>query len=102
MIVVRALYGLKYSGAAFRALLAKTLYNIGYTPSQADPVVWIRPLVKPDGFEYYKMILCYVDDVLSISHDAMKTLKGIQRKFKLKDNKITEPENYLKLGYQRW
>ena len=101
MIVVRALYGLKSSGAAFRALLAETLYDIGYTPSKADPDVWLRPAVKPDGFEYYEMILCYVDDVLSISHDAMKTMKGIQHKFKLKDDKITEPENYLGTGLSK-
>ena len=74
MIIVRALYGLKSSGAAFRSFLAEQLYDIGYTPSKADPDVWLRPAVKPDGFEYYEMILCYVDDVLSISHDAMKTM----------------------------
>ena len=28
----------------------------------------------------------------------MKTMKGIQHKFKLKDDKITEPENYLGTG----
>ena len=88
MIVVHALYGLKSSGTAFRTLLVGTLYDIGYTPSKADPDVWLRPAVKPDGFEYYKMILCYVDDVLSILHDAMQTMKGIQNKFKLKDDKI--------------
>ena len=95
MIVVRALYGLKSSGAAFIAFIAKTFYNIGYTPSKADPDVRLRPAVKPDGFEYYKMILYYVDDVLSISHDAMNTMKGIQHKFKLKDDKIAEPDNSL-------
>ena len=95
MIIVRALYGLKSSGAAFRAFLADTLYDIGYTPSKADPDVWLRSAVKPDGFEYYKIILCYVNDVLSIFHDAMNTMKGIQHKFKLKDDKIAEPENYL-------
>ena len=52
MIVVRAFYGLKSSGAAFRALLANTLYDIRYTPNKADPYVWLRPAVKPDGFEY--------------------------------------------------
>ena len=41
MIVVRAFYGLKSSGAAFRSLLAETLYNLGYTPSKADPDVWM-------------------------------------------------------------
>ena len=101
MIVVRALYGLKSSGASFRALLAETLYDIGYTPSKADSDVWLRPAVKLDGFEYYEMILCYVDDVFSISHDAMNTMKGIQHEIKLKDDKIVEPEDYLGTGLSR-
>ena len=95
MIVVRALYGLKSAGAAFRALLAETLHDIGYVPSRADPDVWLRPGVKPDGTEYYEMVLVYVDDVLAFSADPMKTMKGIQDKFKLKDDKIEEPETYL-------
>ena len=101
MIVVRALYGLKSSGAAFRALLAETLYDIGYTPSKADPDVWLWLAVQPDGFEYNEIIPCYVNDVLSISHDAMKTVKGIQHTFKLKDDKIAEPENYLRTGLSK-
>ena len=101
MIVVRALYGLKSSGEAFRSLLTETFYDIGYTPSKADPDIWLRPAVKPDAFEYYEMILCYVSDVLSISHDAMKTMKGIQHKFKLKDDKIAELENYLGTGLSK-
>ena len=52
IIVVRALYGIKSSGAAYRALFAETLYDIGDTPSKADPDVWLRPAVKLDGFEY--------------------------------------------------
>ena len=36
-LVVRALYGLKLSGSAFRAFLAETLYDLGYRPSMADP-----------------------------------------------------------------
>jgi hypothetical protein len=92
MLVVRALYGLKSSGAAFRALLAETLYNLNYRPTKADLNVWLRPVVKPDGFEYYELVLCYGDDVLCMSHNAMKTMKGIQRSFKLKDDKIEEPD----------
>ena len=88
MLIVRALYGLKSSGAAFRSLLAETLHDLDYKPTKADPDVWIRPAVKPDGFEYYEYVLCYVDDVLAISGDAMATMKGIQAVFKLKDDKI--------------
>ena len=41
MVVVCTLYGLKSSGAAFRALLAKILYDIGYTTSKADTDIWL-------------------------------------------------------------
>ena len=95
MLVVRALYGLKSSGAAFRALLAETLHDIGYIPSKADPDVWMRVATKADGFKYYEYILCYVDDVLSISGDPMKTMLAIKDQFKLKDDKIAEPTDYL-------
>jgi hypothetical protein len=95
MLVKKALYGLKSSGAAFRAHLAETLYDLGYLPTKADPDVWIRPGVKADGFKYYEMILCYVDDVLCVSHDPEASMKGIQGTFKLKDDKIEVPTNYL-------
>ena len=91
----RTLYGLKSAGAAFRALLAETLYDLGYVPTMADPDVWLRPAVKVDGFEYYEMVLCYVDDILSISENPKATLEGLQGTFKLKDNKIEEPDMYL-------
>ena len=67
MLIVRALYGLKSSGAAFRAFLAEALYDIGYTPSVADPELWLRPAIKEDGFKYWEYVLCYVDDILAIS-----------------------------------
>ena len=79
MIVKKALYDLKSSGAAFRALLAERLYKIGFEPSKVDPDVWMRPGVKPDGFAYWEYILCYVDDVLFISHDPLKSLQALQR-----------------------
>ena len=41
------------------------------------------------------MILCYVDDVLAINDNPKKTLEGIQKKFKLKDDKLEIPENYV-------
>jgi hypothetical protein len=64
-------------------------------PTKADPDVWLRPAVKVDGFEYYEMVLCYVDDILSISENPKATLEGLQGTFKLKDNKIEEPDMYL-------
>jgi hypothetical protein len=77
---------LKSAGAAFRALLAETLHDMGYRPTRADPDVWLRPAVKADGFEYYELVLCYVDDVLSMSANPKTTLRGLQSVFKLKDD----------------
>ena len=58
LIVTRALYGLKSSGAAWRADLAATLRDLKFTSSQADPDVWLR-----SSGTYYDMILVYVDDI---------------------------------------
>ena len=69
-IIIKALYGLKSSGVAFRAFLAETLDDIGFKSSETDPDVWLKPAVKLNGEEYYKYILVYVDDILCISHKA--------------------------------
>ena len=71
MIIKIALYGLKSLGAAFRDNLDGVLHDLLYVPSKADPDVWIRPAVRPDGSEYYDMALCYVDDVLVIAEETI-------------------------------
>ncbi len=66
VLIVRAMYGLKSSGAAWHAQLSSTLHSMDFKPTLADPDVWIRPASRPDGYEYYEYVLVYVDD-LSIS-----------------------------------
>ena len=95
MLIGKALHGLRSSGAAFRAHLAETLYDIGFVPTRADPDVWRRPAVKEDGFEYYEYVLCYVDNILAFSHKAKDVLKAVQAIFKLKHDKIEPPDMYL-------
>ena len=96
MFVVRALYRLKSSGAAFREFLTEALYDLGYKSSVAYPDVWLKPAIKEkDGFKFWEFFLCYVDDVLCISKDPMHTMKGIQSKFKLKDENMEKPDVYL-------
>ena len=53
------------------------------------------PEVKPGRFMYYEYVLCYVDDVLSISDEPLCTMKVIQAKFKLKEYEISEPNMYI-------
>ena len=94
-IIERALYGLKSSGAAFRAFLAETLDEIGFKSSHADPDGWMRPAVKPDGEKYYAYILCYVDDILCISLQPERPMVDIGKAFKFKKGLIEKPDIYL-------
>ena len=59
MVIIRALYGLKSSGAAWRANLAQSMNDIGFTPSKGDPDVWMRPTTKPNGYKYFEYVLIY-------------------------------------------
>ena len=45
MLVVRAFYGLKSFGAAFKALLADTLYALGYT--RYETAAYCRVICDP-------------------------------------------------------
>ena len=89
------IYGLKGSGAAFRAFLAERLDNMGFKSSIADPDVWEREAARSDGEEYYEYILVYVDDLLAISLDARLVILEVAEKFKLKKDKIEPPEIYI-------
>jgi hypothetical protein len=61
-LIVRALYGLKSAGAAFRAHLASFMQRMGYTSCKASPDLWLKAETRPDdNFKYYPYILCYVD-----------------------------------------
>ena len=44
-VIVRALYGLKSAGAAFRAHLAACMREIGYKLCLADPDLWYKKMI---------------------------------------------------------
>ena len=95
-VIVRALYGLKSAGAAFRAHLASCMRQMGYTSCKADPDLWLKATTRPDnGTHYYAYILCYVDDILCIHHDAMLVLNKINEYLPLKPDSVGDPDIYL-------
>jgi hypothetical protein len=51
----------------------------GYKSMKADPDVWwLRKAAKDDGFEYYEMLLVYVDNILAlVSHRAKDAIHEI-------------------------
>ena len=94
-IIVRALYGLKSSGAAFRAHLAGCLREMGYRPCLADPDLWLKKQTDRKGNHYYAYILCYVDDLLVVHHNPKRVMDRIDSFLPLKPGSIGPPEMYL-------
>ncbi len=65
LILSKPLYGLQSSGQCWHTHFSKTLRSEGFSPSLADPDVWMRPAKRSNGSCYYEYILLYTDDALS-------------------------------------
>ena len=92
-VTARALYGLKSSGAAWRAHFTNDLRDMGFQSSLADPDVWIRAATKANGFEYYEYILVYVDDQLTISEHAKEITQQLITDYKYRLKDVGPPRN---------
>jgi hypothetical protein len=69
VIVARALWGLKSTGASFRNHLADQLREMGHVSCKANADVWLKPETRPrDGFQHCWCALCCVDDVTAAHH----------------------------------
>ena len=53
-VIVRALYGLRSSGKAFRNHLSAGIKELGWMACKADPDVYYQSTTRPDGVIYYK------------------------------------------------
>jgi hypothetical protein len=95
-LIVRALYGLKYAGAAFRNHLAECMRQLGCNICRADQDLWIKSEMGPDdGFLYWSCILVYVDDTMCVHHDPVTPLAKLEEYFKMKEGSIQSPTFYL-------
>jgi hypothetical protein len=94
----RSIYGLKQSPRTWSTTLGKRLTAMGFTPSMADPALWMR--TEPDGTKAF--VLVYVDDLL-LAAKARKTISGIvaglATEFEARD--MGEPEFFLGMTIER-
>jgi len=93
--IVRALYGLRSSGARWHDHMAATLRLGRFKASYADPDLWMRKQCKPDGTYYWEYVLCYVDDVLVISHNPKSVMNFLNTHYTLKPASVMEPKDYI-------
>ena len=93
--IVRALYGLRSSGKSFRDHVSQTLREAGFKSCLADPDVYMRKAVKPNGAKYWEYVLMYVDDIMVVSHNTKPILDHFEKTYTLKAGSIKEPDSYL-------
>ena len=94
VVIVRALYGLKSAGNAWRHHFANFIRNtLGYSPTIADPDVYRKVQTKPDGSKYYSYLIVYVDEILCIHHKPEKIMDLISSTFRLKKG-FSDPTSY--------
>ena len=94
MIIARALYGIKSSGAAWRGKLAETLMLLGYKSSEAYANVWTKRDFKPNVYPYYKYMLCYVDYLIHIGFKPKEEMDALNTIYWLKEV-FGPPDRYL-------
>jgi hypothetical protein len=95
IVIIRALYGLKSSGARWREHMAQTLRNAGFTSCKADPDIWLRPAIKDDGTKIYEYVLCYVDDCIFQGLNPKSFMDHLRTAYTLKEGSVQQPETYL-------
>jgi len=64
LIVVKALYGLRSSGAHFHDRFVDTIREMNFFPCKADPDVWIK-----NCGTHYEYVCVYVDDLAVMMKD---------------------------------
>ena len=102
-VIVRALYGLKSAGNAWRHHFSSYLRDVlGYTMTQADNDVYMKAATRPDGTKYYSYLVVYVDDILCCHHEPDLIMKRINGDFRLKGDLIEEPHMYLGNNVRKW
>ena len=96
-IISKNLYGLRSSGRSFRDYLAMNLRGWGLTSSKADPYLWMKAAVKPNGDKVYEYVISYVDDLIFHGRDPKGFMNALGQRFTMKPGSIKEPDSHLEV-----
>ena len=78
VIIEKALYGLKSSGAAWHAHLPEKLRAMGFIPTLVGADMWMRKATHDDGTMYYEYLVCYVDDLIICSQKPAHVIQELR------------------------
>jgi hypothetical protein len=75
MVIEKALYGLRTSGARFHEQLADTLRAMGYFPSKADPDLWMK-----DCNDHWEYVCVYINELACVSRNPKAFFDSLTQK----------------------
>ena len=90
LIIEKALYGLRSSGARFHEKFADTLREMGYTPCKADPDVWLK-----DCDTHYEYVCVYVDDLMVMGKNPDDFFATLTNTYGYKLKGVGDPAYHL-------
>ena len=90
LIIEKALYGLRSSGARFHDRLSDTLRDLGYLPCKADPDVWLK-----DCGTHYEYVCVYVDDLMVMAKNPDEFFNTLTEIHKYKLKGVGDPAYHL-------
>ena len=96
LIIVRALYGLRTSGARWHERFADCLKAEGFFPCRAEPDIWMRK-----NGEIYEYIGVYVDDLALALKEPEAFINTLMKKYKFKFKGTGPIEFHLGLNFIR-
>ena len=81
LIFNKALYGLKSSGKRWAERFYDIIKDMGFTPSKADPCIWMR---ENQNLKCYEYVATYVDDLCIAAQNPGKIIQTLKEDYKLK------------------
>ncbi len=79
LVVRKALYGLRSSGARWHDRFADCMRELGFQPCKAEPDIWMRP-----NGQRYEYVAVYVDDLALAMEKPQEFVDTLMNKYKFK------------------
>ena len=92
-VIVRALYGLKSSGASWRNHFATEIRSMGFKDTKADGDVYRKKSLRDGKVPYYEYMVVYVDDVIYISEAPEQWIDALAKQYRLRETGV--PKRFL-------
>ena len=96
LLIYKALYGLRSSGARWHDKLSDVLRKEGFVPCKAEPDIWMRQ--NGDNYEY---VAVYVDDLAFAVKDPQFFIQILREKYQFKIKEAGPLEFHLGADFFR-